>query len=163
MARPDSSGPPGVLKLQLSDLAASSSTIMPSTIPGCQAMRSVISELPIWRVVIGLLVVSTSTRATELREIRGRVVDDKGLPVAKAVVADFWRANGTGKDRDGKYFDPQDRRERKEVLGPTGSDGAVRPAAGRDNRVRWTIHRHNPRVEARRDGDGPRSAGAVGC
>ena len=68
-------------------------------------MRSVISELPIWRALIGLLVVVTSTRATELREIRGRVLDDKGLPVAKAVVADFWRANGTGKDRDGKYFD----------------------------------------------------------
>jgi thiol-disulfide isomerase/thioredoxin len=68
-------------------------------------MRSELSDLPIWRSVLVLLVVTTGTRAGELREIRGRVVDEKGQPVADAVVADFWRANGTGKDRDGKYLD----------------------------------------------------------
>ena len=52
-----------------------------------------------------LLIVVTGTRASELREIRGRVVDERGQPVADAVVDDFWRANGTGKDRDGKILD----------------------------------------------------------
>ena len=68
-------------------------------------MRIAPSELPIWPSMLVLLIVVTGTRASELREIRGRVVDERGQPVADAVVDDFWRANGTGKDRDGKIVD----------------------------------------------------------
>src|ERR1700677_4597910 len=35
-------------------------------------------------------------------EIRGRVVDEGGKPVAGATVDYSWRANGAGRDRDGK-------------------------------------------------------------
>ncbi|QEH35576.1 Thiol-disulfide oxidoreductase ResA [Aquisphaera giovannonii] len=44
-------------------------------------------------------------RGGEARAVRGRVVDEAGRPVAGAAVADFWRANGTGKGPDGKYLD----------------------------------------------------------
>ena len=37
-------------------------------------------------------------------QIRGKVVDQSGQAVADAVAGDFWRANGTGKDRDGKLL-----------------------------------------------------------
>jgi hypothetical protein len=83
-------------------------------------MPSELTELPIWRMLIGLLVVVTSTRASETQEIRGRVVDDKGQPVAGAAVGDFWRANGTGKDRDGKYLDVKIKENVKKFWGQLG-------------------------------------------
>ena len=65
-------------------------------------MRDALAPLPIWHSLLFLLLAVTSTRASGLREIRGRVVDERGQPVPDAVVDSFWKANGTGKDRDGK-------------------------------------------------------------
>jgi len=47
----------------------------------------------------------TGARASEQREIRGCVIDEAGNPVAGAAVDFFWRANGSGRDRDGKPLD----------------------------------------------------------
>ena len=38
-------------------------------------------------------------------EIRGRVVDEAGKPVADAAIDYFWRANGSGRGSDGKFLD----------------------------------------------------------
>lgn len=38
-------------------------------------------------------------------EIRGRVVDEAGGPVADAAIDYFWRANGSGRGSDGKFLD----------------------------------------------------------
>lgn len=105
-------------------------------------MPSALSELPIWRLVIGLLMLVTSTRASELREIRGQVVDDKGQPVADAVVADFWRANGTGKDLDGKYLDLKVEENVKKFWGHLGAmepSGRRVATSGSDGQFTVTI------------------------
>jgi hypothetical protein len=86
--------------------------------------------------------VLTGTRASEVREIRGRVVDDKGQPVADAVVSDFWRANGTGKDRDGKYLDLKIEENVKTLWGHLGEmepSGPRVATTGSDGRFTLTI------------------------
>ena len=105
-------------------------------------MRITLSELPIWRSVLVLLIVMTSTRASELREIRGRVVDERGQSVADAVVDVFWRANGTGKDRDGKYLDVKIEENLKEFWGHLGEMKPLGPGfatTGSDGRFTVTI------------------------
>ena len=92
-------------------------------------MRSAPSELPICRAVLVLLVAMTGTRASELREIRGRVVDEGGRPVAGALVDVFWRANGTGKGRDGKYLDLKIEGNLKEFWGHLGEMEPSSPRA----------------------------------
>jgi thiol-disulfide isomerase/thioredoxin len=52
-----------------------------------------------------LLLLAAGARGEDVREIRGRVLDERGRPVAGVDVAAFWRANGTGKGRDGKSLD----------------------------------------------------------
>ena len=70
-------------------------------------------------------------------EIRGRVVDDQNRPVARAVVADFWRANGTGKNRDGKPLDLKIQENVRTFWGhlgemePVGSRAATAGADGK--------------------------------
>jgi thiol-disulfide isomerase/thioredoxin len=51
-----------------------------------------------------LLVTLPETWAGDF-EIRGRVVDEAGVPVAGACVDYFWRANGSGTGSDGKTLD----------------------------------------------------------
>jgi thiol-disulfide isomerase/thioredoxin len=38
-------------------------------------------------------------------EVRGRVIDEAGQPVADAALDYFWRANGSGRGSDGKFLD----------------------------------------------------------
>jgi hypothetical protein len=76
-------------------------------------MRSALS-------VLILFVLNTGTQGTELREVRGRVVDDRGKPVADAVVDVFWRANGKGKDPDGKPLSLEVEENVKEFWGHLG-------------------------------------------
>jgi thiol-disulfide isomerase/thioredoxin len=105
-------------------------------------MPSALSELSNWCLVLGLLMLVTSTRASELREIRGRVVDAKGQPVADAVVADFWRANGTGKDQDGKSLDLKIEENVKKFWGHMGEMEPVGKrvaTTGSDGRFTVTI------------------------
>lgn len=68
-------------------------------------MRSIRTKPPICPPVLALLVVINGVRADEPREVRGQVVDAAGRPVADAAVGCFWRANGSGRDRDGKPYD----------------------------------------------------------
>ena len=69
-------------------------------------MRSPHTKPTICPTVLGLLlVIIGGVRANEPREIRGRVVDEAGRPVAGAAVGCFWRANGSARDRDGKPYD----------------------------------------------------------
>ena len=67
-------------------------------------MRSIWTKPPICPLLV-LLVTVNGVRADEPREICGRVVDETGMPVADASVGCFWRANGSGRDRDGKPYD----------------------------------------------------------
>jgi hypothetical protein len=114
-------------------------------------MRSALSELPIWCSVLILLIATTSTRASEQREIRGRVVDQRGRPVADAVVDIYWRANGTGKDRDGKYLDLKLEENVKEFWGHLGKMEPSSPRAATtasDGRFTITIPMSNHAVMA---------------
>lgn len=107
-------------------------------------MRTALKELPIRRSVLVLLMVMvmTGTRASELREIRGRVVDERGQPVADAVVDVFWRANGTGKDRGGKDLDLKIEENVKEFWSHIGEMEASGPrvaTTGADGRFTVSI------------------------
>ena len=51
-----------------------------------------------------ILAATSRARADDL-EVRGRVVDEAGNPIADATVGYFWRANGSTKDADGKPYD----------------------------------------------------------
>lgn len=53
---------------------------------------------------VPILVASTAA-GSEVREVRGRVVDEAGRPVEGADVAPYWSANGTGKLADGRTPD----------------------------------------------------------
>ncbi|SIO65662.1 AhpC/TSA family protein [Singulisphaera sp. GP187] len=68
-------------------------------------MQHTQTKAPIRRSVLILLIFMTGAQANEPREIRGRVVDEAGKPVADAAVGFFWRANGASVDRDGKPYD----------------------------------------------------------
>ncbi len=68
-------------------------------------MRSIQTKLAICLPALLLLTTLRGTRADEPKEIRGRVVDEAGKPVADAAVDCFWRANGSARDRDGKPYD----------------------------------------------------------
>jgi hypothetical protein len=57
------------------------------------------------RSILVVLVAAAVTSASELREIRGRVVDGEGKPVLDADVDYWWRANGYLKYQDGKAID----------------------------------------------------------
>ncbi len=68
-------------------------------------MRDAPLAKPIRHSVLALLIVMTGEVASEDREIRGSVIDEAGKPIADATVDYFWRANGSGRDRDGKPLD----------------------------------------------------------
>jgi hypothetical protein len=55
-------------------------------------------------LVLFLLVVVGTARADEL-EVRGRVIDEAGRPLADVDVDSYWRANGSGRDKDGVFLD----------------------------------------------------------
>ena len=66
-------------------------------------MKTVTTKLRDYPSVLALLIISAGVRADEPREVRGRVVDQAGMPVADAAVGVFWRANGSG--RGGRHCD----------------------------------------------------------
>ena len=68
-------------------------------------MRNVRIESPLWRSTLVLLLVATGPVPANSVRSTADIVDENGQPVADASVADFWKANGTGKDQDGKYLD----------------------------------------------------------
>ena len=57
--------------------------------------------------LLSLVLVSTAARTAVSAEIpvRGRIVDESGAPVVGAAVGYYWRANGSGRDKDGKVLD----------------------------------------------------------
>jgi hypothetical protein len=75
-----------------------------------------------------LLVVATGARAGD-REVRGRVVDGAGRPVAGAAVAFLWRANGPSLDAAGK---PYDFKKEEDVRAFWGHLGEMQPAGTED-------------------------------
>ncbi len=101
-------------------------------------MRSMHTKSPIYPTVLVLLVIVSDVQANEPREVRGRVVDETGRPVANAAVGCFWRANGSGRDRDGKPYDLTKEENVRLLWGhlgemePTGRPQPIR--AGSDGR-----------------------------
>lgn len=71
------------------------------------------SQIPrlVFTAGLVLLVPGTSVtlwggvQASEMRNVHGRVVDEKGMPVAGADVAFYWTANGPFNDPSGKPYD----------------------------------------------------------
>ena len=59
-------------------------------------------------------------QAGEVREVRGRVIDEKGRPVAAADVSYTWRANGPANDKAGKPFDLSTVESQKAFWGHVG-------------------------------------------
>ncbi len=57
------------------------------------------------RAAMLTIVILGAVHATEMRDIRGRVLDESGMPVAGAGVSFFWTANGPLNDRNGKPYD----------------------------------------------------------
>jgi hypothetical protein len=83
-----------------------------------------------------------NSRAGDFVEIKGRVVDEQSRPVAGARVADFWRANGTGKDQNGKNLDLKVEANLKEFwahLGEMESVGSQPRVATTDADGRFTV------------------------
>ena len=80
---------------------------------------------------------TTGAGAAEPREVRGRVVDSEGRPVAGAAVGHFWRANGSVWGKDGKAPDmtkPEDVRRfwsNVGVMEPSTRDDVRTDADGR--------------------------------
>ncbi len=70
------------------------------------------------QATLPLLLLAASAQAVDLRELRGRVIDGKGQPVAGADVSYFWRANGPFWDKQGKPVDLNDAATRKDYWGP---------------------------------------------
>lgn len=68
-------------------------------------MRRMQATPPVCAAVLVLTVITSGIRADEPREVRGRIVDEAGRPVADAAVGCFWRANGSNLDREGKPYD----------------------------------------------------------
>lgn len=58
-----------------------------------------------WPCCLLLLLLAGARTIAAERQIHGRVVDQAGRPVAGAGVSYFWRANGTGRDKDGTRLD----------------------------------------------------------
>lgn len=84
-----------------------------------------------------LFAFNSGARGSDQREIRGRVVDEACKPVAGVAVDCFWRANGSGRDRDGR---PLDLAKKENVtlfwsnlgeMAPTQSPGVTTGADGR--------------------------------
>ena len=75
-----------------------------------------------------LLVVGSGARAGD-REVRGRVVDEAGRPVAEAAVGSFWRANGPSRDAAGK---PYDFKKEENVRAFWGHLGQMEPSGTKD-------------------------------
>jgi hypothetical protein len=86
--------------LQLSGDSHSNPRSFNETVRG-HPMRYTQAKPPICSTVLVLLVIINGARADEPKEVRGRVVDEAGMPVAGASAGCFWRANGSGRDRDG--------------------------------------------------------------
>jgi thiol-disulfide isomerase/thioredoxin len=80
------------------------------------------------------------TIAGESREVRGRVVDERGSPVAAADVSYFWRANGPYYDDHGKPIERSDAELRKEPIGEMAPLGDKPAKTGRDGRFVLSIH-----------------------
>ena len=78
-----------------------------------------------WAGMAVLFLAASVVEAREMREVRGRVVDERGQPVANASVACFWRANGTGRDKNGK---PLDLTKEENVRHFWGQLGQMEPA-----------------------------------
>lgn len=94
--------------------------------------------------VLLLLVFLSPVNAEEARQIAGRVLDEKGNPVDGAAIADFWRANGSGKDEDGKEIDPTTVEGYKLFWGHVGQmepEGTVR--SGADGRFSMDMPDHS--------------------
>lgn len=89
--------------------------------PARHPMRSMHIRLRICATALVLLVVINAVQADEPRQIRGRVVDQAGMPVAGATVGHFWRANGSGYHRDGKPFDSSKAENVRLIWGNVGA------------------------------------------
>jgi len=111
-----------------------------------------------------LLLMAASAQAVEVRELRGRVVDENGQPVAGADVSYFWRANGPFWDQDGKQVNLNDDATRKDHWGPAHL-GKMAPGVqdvvktGSDGRFKITIGDIYHTLMAM---DGRRSRGGLG-
>ena|ERR1700678_3983945 len=101
-------------------------------------MRSRQTKLPICALVLALLFIINGVRADEPKEVRGRVVDKTGMPVAGASVGCFWRANGSSRDHAGKPYDFTKKENVRLFWGHLGEmepDGSPQPMrAGSDGR-----------------------------
>src|SRR5262249_36553457 len=65
--------------------------------------ESAIMRLLCWSLLI-VAVCGSVAPAAETTAVRGRVVDEAGRPVADVDVDFHWRANGSGRDKDGQLI-----------------------------------------------------------
>ncbi len=96
-----------------------------------------------WPCCLLLLLLAGARTIAAERQIHGRVVDQAGRPVAGAGVSYFWRANGTGRDKDGRWLDMQKEENVKLFWGhlgemePTGRPKPIK--TGDDGRFTLTM------------------------
>jgi thiol-disulfide isomerase/thioredoxin len=95
------------------------------------------------RSLLVLLAATAGARAAD-RQVRGRVVDEAGRPVADADVSGFWRANGPSQHATGR---PYDFKKEEDVRAFWGNLGRMEPAGtkepvrtGSDGRFALGLH-----------------------
>jgi thiol-disulfide isomerase/thioredoxin len=94
--------------------------------------------------VLLLLVFLSPAKAGESRTTTGRVLDENGNPVQGAAIDEFWRANGSAKDQDGKPIDPATEEGNKlfwSHVGQMEPQGVVR--SGSDGRFSFEMPDHS--------------------
>lgn len=92
------------------------------------------------RLVLWLVLLAPAAAPAADREVRGRVLDAEGRPVAGADVGPWWAGNGTGKRPDGSSFDLSKSEEVREFWGHLGRmDPRGRSSARTDDQGRFAL------------------------
>lgn len=113
------------------------------------------------RAMAALILLTASAAHGADREVRGRVVDEAGRPVAGAAVGPYWRANGPVVAAGGRRYDLKKDEDVRAFWGslgrmePSTYDPVVTGADGRFSTKVWEFH---PVLMAM---DGPRSRGGL--
>ncbi len=82
---------------------------------------------PLFATIVVACLVATSASASEVREVRGRVLDETGKPASGVDIAHFWQSNGAVWNPDGTMIDLGTEKAQKEFQARIGQMGPGAP------------------------------------